>query len=344
MDAARLHAPFPYPGGKRRIADVVWQALGNPRHYVEPFFGSGAVLLARPHAPAVETVNDADALLSNFWRAVQRDPDAVARHADFPVSEVDLFARHNELLRRRAEVLMQLEADPRWCDPELAGWWAWGASQWIGGGWCADRAIAKRQRPQLTHAAGVVSVRKHPALQTVGAGVHRASVTRQLPAVRADGDSGVVGQRVRRVGTIADWMRALAHRLRAVRVCNGDFARVLSPAVLRGTSGYTGVFLDPPYDTAKRAQGLYAHDASEPAERARAWCREHGAERWLRIVLAGLEGEHNELEALGWRKLAWKGHGGMARRGDNANRDRERLWLSPSCAVDGQRSLFGVSA
>mgnify|MGYP000954199639 FL=1 len=65
VDAADslLRAPFPYPGGKSRIADVVWAALGNPRNYIEPFFGSGAVLLARPHAPQIETVNDADGLL-----------------------------------------------------------------------------------------------------------------------------------------------------------------------------------------------------------------------------------------------------------------------------------------
>lgn len=43
-----MKAPFPYFGGKSKIADVVWSALGQPAHYIEPFFGSGAVLLARP--------------------------------------------------------------------------------------------------------------------------------------------------------------------------------------------------------------------------------------------------------------------------------------------------------
>lgn len=43
-----LAAPFPYFGGKARIADRVWQALGKVDHYLEPFFGSGAVLLRRP--------------------------------------------------------------------------------------------------------------------------------------------------------------------------------------------------------------------------------------------------------------------------------------------------------
>ena len=41
-------APFPWFGGKARIAAQVWQRFGDVRNYVEPFFGSGAVLLNRP--------------------------------------------------------------------------------------------------------------------------------------------------------------------------------------------------------------------------------------------------------------------------------------------------------
>ena len=64
-------APFPYFGGKARVAAEVWAALGEPHHYLEPFFGSGAVLLARPQpsAAGIETVCDADGYLCNVWRA-----------------------------------------------------------------------------------------------------------------------------------------------------------------------------------------------------------------------------------------------------------------------------------
>ena len=44
----KLKAPFPYFGGKTKITNIVWQALGNPKMYIEPFFGSGVVLLNRP--------------------------------------------------------------------------------------------------------------------------------------------------------------------------------------------------------------------------------------------------------------------------------------------------------
>lgn len=43
-----LVAPFPYFGGKRRAAPIIWRELGDPAGYVEPFAGSAAVLLARP--------------------------------------------------------------------------------------------------------------------------------------------------------------------------------------------------------------------------------------------------------------------------------------------------------
>src|SRR3989304_10483635 len=66
--------PFPYFGGKSRVAHIVWERLGDVPNYVEPFAGSLAVLLNRPHDPRIETVNDKDCYIANFWRALQLDP------------------------------------------------------------------------------------------------------------------------------------------------------------------------------------------------------------------------------------------------------------------------------
>ena len=41
-------APMPYFGGKSAVAAQVWDMFGSGANYVEPFFGSGAVLLGRP--------------------------------------------------------------------------------------------------------------------------------------------------------------------------------------------------------------------------------------------------------------------------------------------------------
>lgn len=56
-----LKSPFPYFGGKRKVAAQVWQRFGKVGNVVEPFFGSGAFLLARPmDFDCTETVNDLD--------------------------------------------------------------------------------------------------------------------------------------------------------------------------------------------------------------------------------------------------------------------------------------------
>ena len=75
MDWKPLAAPFPYFGGKRKAAPLIWPRFGDDcTNYVEPFFGSGAVLLSRPPGfRGVETVNDLDCYLANFWRALQHD-------------------------------------------------------------------------------------------------------------------------------------------------------------------------------------------------------------------------------------------------------------------------------
>jgi hypothetical protein len=318
LRAEGLMAPFPWFGGKRRIAGIVWAALGDVAHYVEPFAGSLAVLLARPagagEAARVETVNDRDAYLCNFWRALARDPDAVARHAADPVNETDLFARHVWLVRTGRERLARLEADPDTFDAQVAGWWCWGLCAWIGSGWCAG--TVNRKRPHLDAGRGV---------------------NRQLPHL-GDGRGADETDRLIRIRA---YLRTLAARLQDVCVCCGDWARVVTDGALahgRGTPGAVGVFLDPPYaDTAGRRPGLYAVDDLAVAHAVRAWAVAHGDDPSLRIVLCGYEGEH-EMPAS-WRCVAWASRGAYqtargAAAADTrgaANRARERLWFSPGC-------------
>lgn len=135
---ATLKAPFPYFGGKSQVVDLVWSKLGNPRNYCEPFIGSAAMLLRRPTVGAIETINDLNCYVSNFWRAIQADPEAVARYADWPVIETDLHARHKWLVQSEAAnaELQRVKEDPEHFDAKIAGWWCWGACCWIGSGWC----------------------------------------------------------------------------------------------------------------------------------------------------------------------------------------------------------------
>ena len=131
-----MTAPFPYYGGKRRWAKLVWDRLGNPDVYLEPCGGSLAVLLGRPHHPRTEVVCDTNGLVCNFWRAMRSDPGGVAREADYPTIHQDLTARQTWLVEWARENAVRLSQDPTHFDVRAAGWWAWGACSWIGSGWC----------------------------------------------------------------------------------------------------------------------------------------------------------------------------------------------------------------
>ena len=321
--AGTLAAPFPYFGGKSLACSTVWAAFGDPDNYVEPFCGSAAMLLGRPNPGRVETINDADGLLCNFWRAVSAAPDEVAHYADWPVNEADLFARHSWLARLAPALLERLHADPEYYDAKAAGWWCWGACNWIGSGWCSGEG------PWVLHDGRMVKGnagrginRQLPHLGDAGKGINR-----KLPHL---GDAGQ-GRRA----YIFEWFGELHQRLRDVRVTCGDWQRVLTDSVTV-RHGTTGIFLDPPYtkgDMDYAAGGTGGELASE----VRRWCAENGARPLLRIVLCGHAGEHDELLAHGWGARRWQPRKGYAiTDAAVANSASETLWCSPHCVPERQ--------
>jgi site-specific DNA-adenine methylase len=349
-----LQAPFPYFGGKAAIAHVVWRALGQPAHYIEPFFGSGAVLLARPRwRPSMcETVCDINGFLCNVWRALQFAPDETARWCDWPVNHADLIARKKALIANETRLLDGLASDEKWNDPVMAGYWIWAASCWIGSGLLRPNQIphvgntgmgvhALGQRPHVSRPGmGVHALGKRPHVSNAGMGVHALG---QIPHVSNTG-MGVQEPYATHLWT---WFRALSERLRYVRVVCGDWTRVCG-GNWQANSGMCGIFFDPPYsDDANRDDNLYdKHDSLSVAHDVRAWCLERGDDRAYRIVLAGYREEHEELLAHGWHAHAWKAKGGYANLGKGAgrnNRLRETLFLSPYCAAQEIEDLPTVS-
>jgi len=396
-----LKAPFPWFGGKSRVAPEVWDRFGSVANYVEPFAGSLAVLLGRPSTPAVETVNDIDCFLANFWRALAACPEELAMHADWPVNEADLHARHLWLVNR-SEFRERMKRDPEFFDQRIAGWWVWGISQWIGSGWCSHpewtgRSNAGAQRrgiqtldrrwqpiPDLsgqgkgihqgklpargpvihgTHPDEGVHARypggtrhqglnlKRPSLGDAGQGVHRKSIDSPEKRPLLSGNGHGAGVHSDRADHLLDYFAALAERLRRVRVCCGDWTRVLGPSVTI-KHGVTGIFLDPPYDMrvvsnaasgrdgAAPTDGLYSSHDNELSGAVRAWAVENGKNPQLRIALCGYEGEHEMPDD--WEVFAWKTPGGYESQrgaGDYNNNERERIWFSPHC-LQAQGRLF----
>lgn len=357
-----LTAPFPYFGGKRSIAPLVWRALGEPKHYIEPFFGSGAVLLARPdyvQGKHIETVCDKDGLLANVWRALQFEPDAVAKWCDWPVNHKDLNDRRKFLLENKASLMSEMTSDVSY-DTKMAGYWVYCASCWIGSGLTCPNAIPNignggqgvhglGQIPHLRDGGkGVHKLGKRPHINTGGKGVHK---TGQIPHL-SDGGMGVYNLSIRPERdesldvrdpynmNIYAWFRQLSERLRYIRVVCGDWGRVCG-GDWQDNMGPVGIFFDPPYsDVAGRDPDLYAEESQSVAHDVREWCLARGDRPSYRIVLAGYYEEHESLLAHGWTVKRWKtqgGYGGLGKGKGMENRHREALFMSPHC-LTGRKS------
>ena len=332
-----LKAPFPWFGGKSRVAADVWARFGDTPNYVEPFAGSMAVLLGRPkdHARKIETVNDLDGFVANFWRSVAHDPETTARWADWPVIEADLNARHAWLVGQRANLLRRLEGDPDHFDPKIAGWWVAGVCGWIGSGYCSgsgpwvvrDGELVDRRGDAISNAGRGIN-RQMPHVGDAGRGINR-----KMPHV---GDAG-------RGAFIEEWFDILAARLRDVRVLSGDWTRCLTES-LTTRHGVTGVFFDPPYGDEIEQTRVYAADSGTVSDDVRRWCIENGNNSLLRIALCGYEGEgHDILLDYGWTAHAWKtagGYGGGRGGVGDANRHKERIYFSPACIDLNVPDLF----
>ena len=309
--AGTLAAPFPWFGVKSLACADVWAAFGDVDNYGEPFAGSAAMLLGAPEGKRVETINDADGFVANFWRAVANDAESVAEHADWPCNEADLFARHSWLVRGKQSLLDSLHSDPNWHDAKITGWWCWGLCNWIGSGWCSGTG------PWIHDGARLVD-------------------SRQLPHLSA-------GQG--RSAYIREWFAALQERMRNVRVACGDWSRVVTDSVTT-RHGLTGVFLDPPYtmgamDYAAGGVGGALADA------VLTWCLHAGRDKNLRIVLCGHAGEHDALLAAGWHTRTWCARKGYALTDEaRANSASETLWCSPHCVpfAKTQVGLFDEAA
>lgn len=333
-DARPVPSLFPYFGGKRRIGSDVWERLGNVSNFVEPFAGSLAVLLARPveHEwwKRIETVNDADCYIANFWRALQIDPYEVAREAAWPVNQADLTARHLWLVRERSTFSEQVMSDPFFYDSRVAGWWLWGICSYVGADWCtgvggftggAGLSVTNGGVEPGVYRKMPMASGSHP-----GRGIHRLhqSVSAKVNDSMLD-------------AVTADCLK-VADRLRRVRVTCGDWSKVLNQVAAPHAGGVTGIFLDPPYDPNERRKDLYAveTDVDNPAhQRSLEWAIGNGDNPAFRILYCGYETAEQVkvFTDAGWQSMRWKATRGYSAAGKN--REREIVWCSPACLNPG---------
>lgn len=73
-----MNAVIKYPGAKWSIAQWIINHFPEHHSYLEPFFGSGAVLFTKERS-AIETVNDLDGDVVNLFEWIRKDPERLAR-------------------------------------------------------------------------------------------------------------------------------------------------------------------------------------------------------------------------------------------------------------------------
>lgn len=299
-----MKSPFPWYGGKRKVASIVWKHFGDVPNYVEPFAGSLAVLLGRPTKPKIETINDIDCFVANFWRALKNDPAGVTKWAKEPINEADLHAKHKWLIKQKNKFTKKMMSDPHYYDVKIAGWWVWGICIWIGDGWCA-------------HDSG-----KRPALCS-GLGINRSTMPK-----RRKNKSG-----------LQIYLERLSNRLQDVRVICGSWERVLTE-VPTTHHGITGIFFDPPYAVERKLD--YTCDNLNISHDVRKWCIENGHNPLMKIALCGYEGEHKMPND--WTVIEWESRGtinGAKNQTDaKENAKKERIWFSPHCFTKRKRKGF----
>lgn len=310
-----LLAPFPYFGGKRTIAADVWERLGAPTQYIEPFCGSAAMLLAVPKVAALEVVNDVNGFIVNFWRAVKHQPRAVAEWADYPVSHLDLGARHGYLMEQRGGIA-NLLADPNWGgDAQVAGWWLWGQCCWIGSGWCEWERGTPSSRDKVPHTSDAGR-----GIHAIGQMPHTSSAGRAEEIIPAFWTSGGA--------TAFRWLTKLAARLERARVIHGAWERCLNNHFGGDDTAY---FLDPPY---RAYEKVYGDAQPVIADAVEAWARDNARSR---IALCGHLGDY---DLPGWDMVKWSR--GRFTYGGNQTTDSECIWYSPACLPRRQQDLFSL--
>lgn len=304
-----LKSPFPYFGNKSYVADEVWKRLGtNVPTYIEPFFGSGAVLLSRPVVfNGVEVVNDISGWITNFWRCVKKDPERLASASSYPISELDLQARGTSLFYKgwtndNGEFITpdifseKMRNDPEYCDYKSASWWIY------------------FQRYATASGSGNV----------IGKGGERVKWSPPQSGRETLTKEDLLGL-----------FSGLSRRLFSVNILCGDWKRVVYDGRLQKRP--CAIFLDPPYDLKGRDKRCYGFGETNVWDEVVLWCKENGSDKTLRIALCGYANPESPVDlfpGLGWTSYLWTAPVGFAafrKSGLNENRYRDCIWFSSGC-------------
>ena len=154
----KITAIAPWFGGKRTLAPVIVEELGEHKSYWEPACGGLAVLFAKPRS-SHETVNDLHGDLTNLARVIQSDeaPKLYDRLQRMLVCE-------SLIQEAKAKIIKSLDSDE--ADPERAYWYflvSWAGRNGISGTLRTNYQMAVR----WTSGGGSGAVRFRSAVESL---------------------------------------------------------------------------------------------------------------------------------------------------------------------------------
>jgi len=176
---------FGWYGGKFSHLDWLLPLLPRTQHYCEPFGGSAAVLLNREPSP-VETYNDIDGEIVNFFRVLRDQKDALIEaigltpfsreefdnainSSSDSLSSVERARRFFVRARQVRTGLAQTASSGRWAHcvltsrAEMAG----AVSRWLGSVEDLPEIAQRLLRVQIEHAPAIEVIRRYDTEQTL---------------------------------------------------------------------------------------------------------------------------------------------------------------------------------
>lgn len=150
-----MNSIIKYPGSKWSIAKWIISHFPEHHSYLEPFFGSGAVLFNKKRSN-IETVNDLDGNVVNLFEWIKRDPERLAYevyHTPYARQAYEsAFASSSNSLQNAVNFCIRLNMGHGFrTNGEKVGWKndvqgrerAYAAREWVG---LPDRILQAEER------------------------------------------------------------------------------------------------------------------------------------------------------------------------------------------------------
>jgi DNA adenine methylase len=176
--------PFGWYGGKFSHSNWLSPLLPDCHHYCEPFAGSAAILLNREPSP-VETYNDLDGEVANFFRILRDRPEeltrligltpfsreefALACQLEPDVSEVERARRFYVRARQVRTGLAQTATLGRWanCKHTSRAGMSGVVSRWLGGVEALPQIAERLLRVQIENRPAIDVIRLYDSPETL---------------------------------------------------------------------------------------------------------------------------------------------------------------------------------